>query len=102
MCNGIIFGIINSFGTVFVALENKLKKDNPDEDVAGMLASLVGSAAVGATFLLSPVSSIFTDKYGIRKTSFVGSVLATIGMLLSAICLEYAPGYEVGALWFYT
>ena len=95
LCNGIIFGIINSFGTVFVALENKLKKDNPDEDVAGMLASLVGSAAVGATFLLSPISSMITDKYGIRKTSFVGSVIATFGMLLSALCLEYASGYEV-------
>ena len=98
LCNGIIFGIINSFGTVFVALEDKLKKENPN--VSGMLASLVGSAAVGACFILSPVSSMLTDKYGIRKTSFVGSCLATIGMFLSAICLQYASGYEVTIILF--
>ena len=93
LCNGIIFGIINSFGTVFVELEKQIKDENPG--AAGMLASLVGSAAVGATFLLSPISSILTDRFGIRKTAFAGSVLASIGMLLSALCLKYAPGYEV-------
>ena len=93
LCNGIIFGIINSFGTVFVELEKQIKDENPG--AAGMLASLVGSAAVGATFLLSPISSILTDRFGIRKTAFAGSVLASVGMLLSALCLKYAPGYEV-------
>ena len=63
--------------------------------MSGMLASLVGSAAVGACFILSPVASMLTDRYGIRKTSFVGSFLASVGMLLSAICLRYAGGYEV-------
>ena len=93
LCNGIIFGIINSFGTIFVALEKQLQDEK--SNLSGMLASLVGSVAVGFTFLLSPVSSILTDRYGIQKTSFAGSFLATLGMLLSAFCLIYASGYEV-------
>ena len=96
LCNGIIFGIINSFGTVLVELEKQVKQENTNS--SSMLASLVGSAGVGACFILSPVSSILTDKYGIRKTSFVGSLLASIGMLLSAICLKYASGYEVSSI----
>ena len=63
-----------------------------------MLASLVGSTAVGATFILSPVASMLTDKFGIRKTAFVGSVLASSGMLLSSLCLDYASGYEVSKI----
>ena len=93
LCNGIIFGIINSFGTVFVELEEQFKAENRSN--AGMKASLVGSAAVGATFLLSPVSAILTDRYGIRKTAFTGGLIASIGMLLSSFCLDYASGYEV-------
>lgn len=36
------------------------------------------------TFLLSPVASILTDKFGIRRTAFLGGFLATMGMLISS------------------
>ncbi|GIX74038.1 monocarboxylate transporter 10 [Caerostris extrusa] len=36
------------------------------------------------TFLLSPVASILTDKLGIRTTSFIGGLMATVGMLASS------------------
>jgi MCP family monocarboxylic acid transporter-like MFS transporter 10 len=68
LCNGIIFGIINSYGVLFVYLKEGYKGD----EEAATKASLVGSLAVGTTFLLSPVSSILIDKYGIRKTAFAG------------------------------
>lgn len=46
---------------------------------------MVGSLTIGTTFFLSPVSGILTDKIGLRTTTFIGGVLATSGMLLSAI-----------------
>ena len=93
LCNGIIFGIINSFGTVFVELKEQFEVENRNN--ASTKASLVGSIAVGATFLLSPVSAILTDRYGIRKTAFTGGLIAFVGILLSSFCLEYASGFEV-------
>jgi MCP family monocarboxylic acid transporter-like MFS transporter 10 len=49
-----------------------LKEGYKGDEEAATKASLVGSLAVGTTFLLSPVSSILIDKYGIRKTAFAG------------------------------
>lgn len=83
-CNGVIFGIINSYGAIFVHLKEGYKGD-PE---AATKASLVGSLAVGMTFLLSPVSSILVDKYGVRKTAFLGSLITFLGMLSSAFAVE--------------
>ena len=84
LTNGVIFGIINSYGVLFVHLK-KGYKDDPD---AATKASLVGSLAVGMTFLLSPVSSILVDRYGIRRTAFTGGLIAFLGMLFSAFAVE--------------
>ena len=54
--------------------------------------SLVGSTAVGMTFLLSPVSGILADKYGIRRVAFFGSVLAFIGVTLSSFFYHKVSG----------
>ena len=82
--NGIIFGITNSFGVIFVYL----KKEMGDDPNSASKASLVGSLAVGATFLLSPVSGILADKFGIKRTALFGSCLATLGMLLSSFSVN--------------
>ena len=84
LCNGVIFSIINSYGSIFVFLKG-FYKDDPD---ASSKASLVGSLAVGTTFALSALSSLLADKYGIRKTAFVGGIIATLGMLLSAFAVN--------------
>ena len=77
----------------------ELKKQFEEENSANAAtkASLVGAIAVGATFFLSPVSAMLTDRYGIRKTAISGGLIATLGMLLSSFCLEYASGFEVSA-----
>lgn len=50
-----------------------------------IFSALVGSLTIGTTFFLSPVSGILTDKIGLRTTTFIGGILATGGMLLSAV-----------------
>ena len=55
---------------------------------ASSKAALVGSLAVGMTFLLSAPSSLLVDKFGIRKTAFVGGVFAFLGMFLSAFAVK--------------
>jgi len=85
LCNGVIFGIINSSGVLFVYIKKSYKGD---EEAAATKASLVASLAIGTTFLLSPISSILVDKFGIRKTAFTGGFIATLGMFLSSFAVE--------------
>jgi len=85
LCNGVIFGIINSSGVLFVYIKKSYKGD---EEAAATKASLVASLAIGTTFLLSPISSILVDKFGIRKTAFTGGFIATLGMFLSSFAVD--------------
>jgi len=82
LTNGIIFGIINTFGILFV----RLKKDMEEANVEGAATkvSLVGSLTIGTTFFLSFLVGILSDKLGLRFTAILGSCLATLGMGLSA------------------
>lgn len=72
--------------------------------------ALVGSLTVGTTFLLSPVSSILTDKIGLRKTTLIGGLLASGGMFLSsfvfhnveALYVTYGVMFGFGAALAYT
>ena len=48
------------------------------------LPALIGSLTIGTTFFLSFLVGILSDKIGLRLTSILGSVLATVGMGLSA------------------
>lgn len=84
LCNGVIFGIHNSFGVLFVFLKEGYK-DDPD---AATKASSVGSLAVAMTFLLSPISSILVDRYGVRRTAFTGGLIAFLGMVLSSFAVD--------------
>ena len=84
LCNGVIFGIINSSGVLF----KYLKELHKDDESASAKASLVPSLAIGTTFLLSPISSVLVDKFGIRKTAFFGGFVATLGMFLSSFAVE--------------
>ncbi|KAK4310728.1 hypothetical protein Pmani_017715 [Petrolisthes manimaculis] len=82
LCNGIIFGIINTSGLIYEKISIKLENDG-DEN-ASFKASMVMSLAIGSTFLLSVLAGVLTDRLGIRITTFAGGALATSGMFISS------------------
>lgn len=65
---------------------------------------------MGMTFFISPVSGILTDYIGIRKTTFMGGLIASCGMLLSSFCtnnvtlfsLTFGVMYGLGGALAYT
>uniref|UniRef100_A0A8C5MWR0 Monocarboxylate transporter 10 n=1 Tax=Leptobrachium leishanense TaxID=445787 RepID=A0A8C5MWR0_9ANUR len=81
-CSGSIFGIQNSFGILYVILQEEMgvTKEQPMD----FQTAWVGSLAMGMVFFCSPVVSIFTDRLGCRKTSSGGAALAFIGLLSSS------------------
>ncbi|XP_074602070.1 monocarboxylate transporter 10-like [Brevipalpus obovatus] len=81
LTNGIIFGVINSFGVIYVYLHDLFKSQTED---AAFHSSLVGSLLSGITFLCSALSTVITDRFGIRSTAFIGGLLATVGMLTAS------------------
>ncbi|XP_019764703.2 monocarboxylate transporter 10 isoform X1 [Dendroctonus ponderosae] len=83
-CNGILFGVINSYGVLYNDFNKALVADGVTH--ASGKAALAGSLAMGMTFFISPVSGILTDYIGIRKTTFFGGLIASCGMLLSSFC----------------
>ena len=87
LCNGIIFGLINSYGAIYVALKNTY--DLNDDENSETKASFVGSLLVGSTFVLSPISGVLVDRFGIRRTAFIGGLIATIGVFLSSFFIDH-------------
>ncbi|GFS13851.1 monocarboxylate transporter 10 [Elysia marginata] len=79
--NGIVFGLINCFGILYVALRDKYAKDDPN---ISFKTAWVGSVNTGVTFFMCMISSVLSDRIGIRITGFCGGVLALIGILSSA------------------
>jgi MCP family monocarboxylic acid transporter-like MFS transporter 10 len=53
-----------------------------------MSTALVGSLTIGATFALSPVAGILTDRLGLQQTALLGGGLATLGMALSSVLYD--------------
>ncbi|XP_022234282.2 monocarboxylate transporter 10 isoform X2 [Drosophila obscura] len=93
LCNGIIFGFINTYGVLHSLLSDRLKALGDPE--ASSKAALVGSLAIGTTFLFSTVAGCLTDKIGLRLTTFAGGVLSAGGLLLSSFFTE-----NISALYF--
>ncbi|XP_063234234.1 monocarboxylate transporter 10 [Bacillus rossius redtenbacheri] len=86
LCNGLLFGVINTYSVVYVRLHERLVLQGvPD---AASKASLVGSLSIGATFFLSSVAGVLSDSVGIRATTFLGGVLAAAGLFMSSFCTE--------------
>ena len=60
LVNGIVFGIINTFGILFVKLRERQEAEgDPD---AAFKCSLVGSLAIGSTFFISFLAGILVDR----------------------------------------
>jgi len=89
LCNGIVFGIVNSSGKIFEALDEMYQDQG--EDNAATKAALVGAMQIGATFALSPISGMLADHYGIQRTAFFGGFVATLGVFLASFCIHNLP-----------
>ncbi|XP_055853942.1 monocarboxylate transporter 10 isoform X2 [Episyrphus balteatus] len=108
LCNGVIFGIINTYSVLHSFLQDKLTEQHDTE--ASSKAALVGSLTIGTTFLLSPVAGLMSDKIGLRWTTFIGGVLSVSGLFLSsfythkieALYLTYGIMFGFGAALAYT
>lgn len=83
LCNGILFGVINTYSVLYEEIYENLSARNVTD--ASSKAALVGSLAMGTTFMVSPVSGVISDAFGIRRTTFLGGAIATTGMFLSSI-----------------
>ena len=92
LCNGVIFGFINSYGTIYVALKTKYDMDGFNN--SDTMASLLGSLLIGTTFLMSPISGVLVDRLGIRVTAFLGGFLATLGAFLSSFTIDNVSWYQ--------
>ena len=58
--NGVVFGIINTFGILFVKLKSSMEAEgDPD---AAFKCSLVGSLAIGSTFSISFLAGVLVDR----------------------------------------
>ncbi|XP_071800962.1 monocarboxylate transporter 10-like [Asterias amurensis] len=76
--NGTIFGIINSFGVMYEKIYEEVEGAN------NFKLSWAASLCSGLTFMLSPVSSILTDRIGCRAAGVIGGALACGGMIASS------------------
>ncbi|XP_069842567.1 monocarboxylate transporter 8 [Dendropsophus ebraccatus] len=90
-CSGSIFGIQNSFGILYVILQEEM--EGSEKQGMDFRTAWVGSLAMGMIFFCSPVVSIFTDRLGCRKTSSGGAALAFIGLLTSSFTKSLGVRY---------
>lgn len=81
-CSGSIFGIQNSFGILYVMLQEDM--EGPKDKALEFKTAWVGALAMGMIFFCSPIVSIFTDRIGCRLTSSGGAAVACIGLLSSS------------------
>lgn len=84
--NGVVFGVINSFGVLYVVM---LELDGAD----AFRTSWIGAVCAGLTFFMSPFASVITDKLGCRPTAVIGSALALAGVLASSFATKIEHMY---------
>ncbi|XP_007891933.1 monocarboxylate transporter 8 [Callorhinchus milii] len=97
-CNGSIFGIQNSFGILYVLMLNE-QEDQKDSAVQFKTA-WVGALSMGMIFFCSPVVSMFTDRFGCRRTAMGGATVAFIGLLSSSFTKSLGLRYLTYGLLF--
>lgn len=84
MVNLIADGITFSFGVIYVEFLNYFGEGKSK-------TAWIGSLFMAMPLLSGPVASFLTDRYGCRKVSIAGSILATTGFVISS----YANSMEV-------
>ncbi|CAL1679665.1 unnamed protein product [Lasius platythorax] len=84
MVNLIADGITFSFGVIYVEFLNYFGEGKSK-------TAWIGSLFMAMPLLSGPVASFLTDRYGCRKVTVAGSILATAGFVISS----YANSMEV-------
>ncbi|XP_043796001.1 uncharacterized protein LOC122716716 isoform X2 [Apis laboriosa] len=84
MVNLIADGITFSFGVIYVEFLNYFGEGKSK-------TAWIGSLFMAMPLLSGPVASFLTDRYGCRRVSIAGSILATAGFVVSS----YANSMEV-------
>ena len=79
LVNMIADGVTFSFGVIFVELQKEFSESKAA--TAGVV-----SLFHAVPLLSGPIASALTDKYGCRKMTILGSLLATFGFLISTLC----------------
>ncbi|KAL1770443.1 monocarboxylate transporter 10 [Sigmodon hispidus] len=90
-CNGSVFGIQNSYGVLFVFMQNTFGAK--DSDNMAFKTAWVGSLSMGMIFFCCPIVSVFTDIFGCRKTAVVGAAVGFIGLMSSSFVSSIEPLY---------
>ncbi|XP_054166112.1 monocarboxylate transporter 10-like [Oppia nitens] len=90
--NGTIFGVVNSFGVLYVYLLEKFSAQQKVQFLEPLIAG-VGSVCVGLIFFCSIFASLLTDRFGIQRICFVGGLLATVGMYSSSLSTNLTQLY---------
>ena len=80
LVNLIADGITFSFGVIFAELE----AEYADRNTASV--SVVFSLFHSVPLLSGPIASALADRFGCRKVTIAGSLLAAVGFLLSSFC----------------
>lgn len=106
LTNGTVFGVINTFGIIYVVMVDEYAKGDPN---VSLKTAFVGSVCTGVTFLMCIVSSILSDRIGIRPIAVTGAVLGLVGLVSSAfvtrleiLYLTYGVCLGVGAAFSYS
>ncbi|KAI4480781.1 hypothetical protein M0804_009878 [Polistes exclamans] len=78
MVNLIADGITFSFGVIYVEFLNYFGAGKSK-------TAWIGSLFMAMPLLSGPVASFLTDRYGCRRVSVAGSILATVGFIVSSL-----------------
>lgn len=119
LTNGIVFGIHNCYGIIYLRLKTHLEQAGVNEAALKAcksflsiitnhfalftlslrnsrhvklfypITALVGSLSIGMTFFVSPIAGILIDSIGLRRTAVLGGAIATVGMLASSFALAH-------------
>lgn len=78
----IMDGITYSMGTYLTAFTETYKVSHGE-------ASLVHALLPAVTLSCGPIASIFTNKFGCRNTTIYGTIIASVGFILSFFATKF-------------
>ncbi|KAJ8299953.1 hypothetical protein KUTeg_021472 [Tegillarca granosa] len=81
--NGVVFGIINSFGIIYDRILEDYQTKVPDAAFKTCKYAWIGSVNIGMTFSMSMAVSVLVDKIGVRLVVIFGAILGSCGLIIS-------------------
>ncbi|OAF71979.1 hypothetical protein A3Q56_00236 [Intoshia linei] len=79
-CNGLIYGMINTFGIIY---DNLVGKDIGSK--SSLKNSIVGALPNGIFFMTSILANMVMQRIGRVKTALIGTTLCTVGLVVTAL-----------------